>query len=583
MACLLTERCQAGLCVPQSSAAPEIALFDITPRRVEPGQPAQLTYVVLFADRVQIEPALPNRPGNELDTSSGTVELLPQETTTYTLRASRGDREITASIELTVGASIIERFEAAHGQSQVQLDETVLLRWRTKEAAQVELLEDGAPIYTAPQNERAQGQLLIQPQRSARYALVADGDQRALDITVLIPPRILEFSLSREVVELGAAQSAEPIEARWRVIGDPPLSVRLEAGESVFPGLEPEGRFVALEPPLLQNERVKLVVEQQDRVVETSEMLIVLAPEEEPNSAEQPNTATIGRLGQPDTPQDEDWYLLELPQGGLAATALFGLGASCPSAGLSLWTRDARTLLAEGFGSCPQWALAPSLPPGAYLVQVRAPSDAYALFAEGVAPGCGDGVVQTNFGETCDDSNRSDLDGCDRSCRLEPDRAYFARPAQSAPEAALEEIAPGEGTVLALPFRFPFFGARYPAVVVHPEGYLSFWPDQRPSGAAPRAAIMLFAGAVVADRVRAGSTPQGGFRIDFAGFGSVTLSESGAMLLSYERLSPVAGAVGLTDPAGRPALSLCETLTCSPQALAQLSNSAWALLPERLR
>ena len=33
---------------------------------------------------------------------------------------------------------------------------------------------------------------------------------------------------------------------------------------------------------------------------------------------------------------------------------------------------------------------------------------------------CGDGTLDTEFGETCDDGNNIDLDGCDSSCIIEP-------------------------------------------------------------------------------------------------------------------------------------------------------------------
>jgi len=33
---------------------------------------------------------------------------------------------------------------------------------------------------------------------------------------------------------------------------------------------------------------------------------------------------------------------------------------------------------------------------------------------------CGDTVIDTEYGETCDDGNTIDLDGCDSSCIIEP-------------------------------------------------------------------------------------------------------------------------------------------------------------------
>lgn len=33
---------------------------------------------------------------------------------------------------------------------------------------------------------------------------------------------------------------------------------------------------------------------------------------------------------------------------------------------------------------------------------------------------CGDSILDTEFGETCDDGNTDPLDGCDESCNIEP-------------------------------------------------------------------------------------------------------------------------------------------------------------------
>jgi cysteine-rich repeat protein len=36
-----------------------------------------------------------------------------------------------------------------------------------------------------------------------------------------------------------------------------------------------------------------------------------------------------------------------------------------------------------------------------------------------LGPRCGDGIVQKSAGETCDDGNRKNLDGCSATCKLE--------------------------------------------------------------------------------------------------------------------------------------------------------------------
>src|SRR5205823_13579904 len=49
----------------------------------------------------------------------------------------------------------------------------------------------------------------------------------------------------------------------------------------------------------------------------------------------------------------------------------------------------------------------------------------------GACPPCGNAVVDTAFGETCDDGNTASGDGCSATCRAEIPRSVFVSPSGS--------------------------------------------------------------------------------------------------------------------------------------------------------
>jgi len=59
---------------------------------------------------------------------------------------------------------------------------------------------------------------------------------------------------------------------------------------------------------------------------------------------------------------------------------------------------------------------------------------------------CGDGVVQTEFGEQCDDGNRANGDGCSDTCQIEPCWTCVHQPSACTPLAA-DTACPDDGNV----------------------------------------------------------------------------------------------------------------------------------------
>lgn len=130
---------------------------------------------------------------------------------------------------------------------------------------------------------------------------------------------------------------------------------------------------------------------------------------------------------------DDDWYSFTVTKKGSSLRAQIvsdtGTCLDTFSGYLELWSPTG-TYLGEDYGSdpaCP--TLAPpdtfvgNLDVGTYTLHVYDDSfnypDPYALRIEVLDPGCGDGFVQAQDGEECDDGNRDANDGCSPSCTVE--------------------------------------------------------------------------------------------------------------------------------------------------------------------
>lgn len=584
--CLLSEQCLQGLCVPKIGDTPEIALFAISPLRLEPGAAAKLQYVALFSDQLELraeglEPVA-------LSGSSGTLELRPERTTRYTLVASRGSSQASEGpVEVTVeAAGPIDVFGAAFetgAQLERTLDDTILLRWETSGEVPLQLLANGRVIYSPAPELRARGVFLVRPSESTVYELVAEEQRRTLEVTLRIPPRIVEFSLSEEFI---LDEDQAPVAASWRVQGEPPLDVRLEVGDSIVEGL-PAVHEALLEPPFTQNERIKLVVEQQGVTVESEHRLWLLAPELEPNTQSSPNSLNVGRLGSDQGADDEDWYSLLLPRGGLLGASLVLGNGDCLNDHLTIWSADGSTRLWAPMDSCPQAAFLAGLPAGDYLLKVDARSlNDYTLLAEGAAPGCGDGVLQSALGETCDDGNRSDLDGCARDCRVEAGRAFELRSVPASPAPVPQSPKTVEaGAVVPLPFEFRYMGQRFSALVVRAEGFVSFLPGEEAIlGPLPRASIALLAGAPRFSRLSVGTVNSDTFVVRFESedaSGSIALFADGNIRLDYGAItsSPAGVLAGRLPVHGLEGQWLCIRSLCGPTEAQALGGSVWEFRP----
>jgi hypothetical protein len=167
--------------------------------------------VVENADSVSIAPA----PGT-VDSKSGTADVTPAQTTTYTLTARGASGSLTATatvqVQTTPPASpMIIRFEA--NPVTVLPGESSTLSWTTQGTASVSIGGIGAVD--------ANGSRVVTPAQTTTYTLTAsgsDGRQVTAPVTVVVAtvqvPSVLQFVASPATVDLGSSSKL-----CWQVTG----------------------------------------------------------------------------------------------------------------------------------------------------------------------------------------------------------------------------------------------------------------------------------------------------------------------------------------------------------------------------
>ncbi|MFQ5578083.1 MAG: NBR1-Ig-like domain-containing protein, partial [Anaerolineae bacterium] len=198
----------AEIVVPQPACpGPTIKTFAANPTAIAPGQSSTLSWDVDGADTVSIT------PGAQVTAAANTLLVSPEQTTTYTLQAKKGDCVASAQVTVTVGGPscqglAINRFEAdpptiAPGQSST-------LRWEVTGASRVS-------ITPAPQVSADASTLVVSPGQTTIYTLEAANAVCTLTkqatVTVTDAETLLDF-----------------------VAGAPAATWQTEAGSLVWPG-----------------------------------------------------------------------------------------------------------------------------------------------------------------------------------------------------------------------------------------------------------------------------------------------------------------------------------------------------------
>jgi hypothetical protein len=184
-----------------SALAVRILQFTATPNTIRPGERVRLAWLVENADTVTISPA----PGS-VDSKTGTSDVTPAQTTTYTLTARGASGTVTSTAVVTVQAVAptdprIIRFEAM--PVTILLGETTNLSWTTDGVTDVSISGIGA---VDPNGSRT-----VSPAQTTTYTLTAkgsDGRQVTASVTVTVTtgqvPQVIQFVASPASIDSGS-------------------------------------------------------------------------------------------------------------------------------------------------------------------------------------------------------------------------------------------------------------------------------------------------------------------------------------------------------------------------------------------
>ncbi|MCK6550126.1 hypothetical protein L6R52_30100, partial [Myxococcota bacterium] len=494
-----------------------IASFTASPERVREGEPVQLSWTVMNAAAGTIRISDPQQ-GRWLSTNavasgqaSDTPPSLPVE---YWIEATGSTGEtVRASarvFRVHDGAPVVVSFDAH--PSTIRAEDTALVTWETSGATRLDL-SDGTGWTSAATDalEVARGFRLVGPLESREYVAGLQGPGgRTSDRTTLA---IEGGTTGTEPVFTSAF--VEP-ERRGQNSGSAQLTARWEADGADTVTVYANDVFVAelgandrrsLSAMVQQNIAVKLVAERAGAVAEANLTSYFIVPEQEPNGDVQQadpvdEVARAGFVLLRDV--DSDLFSLDVPEGGRIEAVLVARDSNncegnTSSLVFGLYLSDGASLLAEAVldgNGCPVIHV-DHLSAGKYFLRVSGGPDLgdgsdYVLLARALGPTCGDGVKEGT--ETCDDGNRSPLDGCDGFCVAEEAPGYEAtrRPIQTLPQITLPPIpvtlrptgeAGASSAELAFPTPFTFYGRRYAGLVVHSSGYVTFRPAPDDRGA----------------------------------------------------------------------------------------------------
>jgi K319-like protein/OmpA family protein len=227
----LTVKNAAGL---QSSASTTVTTssavtlhidqFFATPNNIQPGQSSTLSWSVTGATSVTISGGVGN-----VNATSGTTQVTPQQTTTYTLTANGPGGPVTANAVITVGGITgpvqIVRFEAspltiAPGQQST-------LSWSTNNATQVSISGVG--------NVTPNGSTTVSPAQTTTYTLTAtgaNGQAVTAPITVTVAtgtiPQVVTFVATPQNIDAG-----QSTQLCWQVTNATSISITPGVGTNL--------------------------------------------------------------------------------------------------------------------------------------------------------------------------------------------------------------------------------------------------------------------------------------------------------------------------------------------------------------
>jgi len=223
------------------AVTPAIVSFTASPSEIEAGQKATLAWEVLGATTVEVM----TEEGEESSfrDASGTLEVTPELTTTFVLKAEGPSGTADARVTVHVDP-VIEAF-TARVERPMRAGMDAELSWKTR-GARTLVVESGGTEHPIERDltDEGSGKFPIDP--SGRFVLRASSGDRVVSVDATVPvteePRILRFETS-EPVTAGRGYEAR-VDLIWEAVGATSVEIISEPGGvvEVPPGLEESGR-----------------------------------------------------------------------------------------------------------------------------------------------------------------------------------------------------------------------------------------------------------------------------------------------------------------------------------------------------
>lgn len=200
-----------------TATPPAITSFTATPSSVAAGSPATLQWNVNGATSVSIS------QGIGTVSSSGTQEVSPAATTTYTLTARNNAGSVTASTTVTVGAAtttapVVTSFTAS--PMSITAGQSSTLQWNVSGATSVSINQDIGTVA-------ASGTRSVTPSATTIYTLTATNSfgttTRSVTVAIIIiqPPVITSFYADPP----SSFSAGQKVTLKWEASGAESISI----------------------------------------------------------------------------------------------------------------------------------------------------------------------------------------------------------------------------------------------------------------------------------------------------------------------------------------------------------------------
>lgn len=187
----------------------EIVLFNANPSSIQAGSSSVLTWKVLNADTVTIQPGI-----GSVNASNGTVSVSPAATTTYTLTATNKSGSVNATQVVTVTprpGPVPPAFGYCNAvPATITRGEAATIYYQTSNATGVTVAPGGGSFGQT-------GNFVVTPTDTTNYTITAQGLAGAVPatatcsvsvkVTPLGSPRIVKFSANPMTINMGATST----------------------------------------------------------------------------------------------------------------------------------------------------------------------------------------------------------------------------------------------------------------------------------------------------------------------------------------------------------------------------------------